>query len=118
GRWAPGLRGGRVLDEGHVDAGPGEGLGEEVLGAAVEAGRGDQVVAGLRDVEDGKRGRGLAAGEQQGTDAALEVGDAVLHDLGGRVADAGVDGTEVLEVEAGCGDVSVVEDERGRLVDR
>ena len=82
------------------------------------SGTGDDVITRLRDVEDRRGRRRHPRGEQQRPDTALEVGDAVLDDLGRRVADAGVDGTEVLEVESGCGDVSVVEDERGRLVDR
>jgi hypothetical protein len=52
---------------------------EQVVGAAVEAGAGDDVAAGLGHVEHGDRLGRLAAGDQQRADAPLEAGDALLH---------------------------------------
>src|SRR5699024_12441741 len=49
--------------------------------------------------------------------AALEVGDAVLHDLGGRIRDAGVDRAEIGQGEAVGRGLIAVEDVRGGLVD-
>ena len=61
---------------------------------------------------------GLARGDEQGADAALERGDALLDDVGGRVHDARVDVAELLEPEQVRGVVGVVEDVARRLVDR
>ena len=51
---------------------------QQVVGAAVQPRAGDDVVAGLGDVEDRERLGGLAARDQQRADAALEGGDALL----------------------------------------
>ncbi len=50
-------------------------------------------------------------------DAAFEIGDAVLDDLGRRVGDAGVDRSELSEGEPVLRLVVVGEDVRGGLVD-
>ena len=51
-------------------------------------------------------------------DAALERGDALLEDVGGRVHDPGVDVAELLEPEEAGGVGGVVEDVAGGGVDR
>jgi hypothetical protein len=76
------------------------------------------VVTGLGDVEQRDRLRGLAAGGEQRTDAALERGDAVLDRGLRRVHDPGVDVAELLEREQVGGLLCGVEDVRGGLVDR
>src|SRR5665648_62145 len=91
----PGLWVVRVGDERRRDPELGQGVVQQVVGAAVQAGAGHDVVAGLGDVQEREGLRGLAGGDQQGADAALEGGDAVLHHLLGGVADPGIDGTEV-----------------------
>ena len=95
----PGVRVVLCLDEGHLDAQALEGVLQQVDGAPVERRRGDDVVACLGDVEQGQGRRGLAARDEQGTDAALERRDPLLdHGLGG-VHDPGVDVAELLERE-------------------
>ena len=62
---APLLQVVRILHERHGDAELLQGVGQQVVGAAVEAGAGHHVVAGFGDVEDGEGLRGLAGAEQQ-----------------------------------------------------
>ena len=108
----------RVLDERHLDAELGQRVVEQVVRAAVQARAGDDVVAGLGDVEDRERLRRLAAGDEQRADAALEARDALLHRVLGRVHDPRVDVAELLQREQVRGVLGVAEDERRGLVDR
>lgn len=107
-----------VLDEGHLDAEPRQGVPEQVVRAAVEGGAGDDVIAGRGEVQEREGLRGLPRGEGDGGDTAFEGGDALFEGVLGGVVDAGVDvagfgqGEEVGRV------LGVAEDERGRLVDR
>ncbi|CDZ89285.1 hypothetical protein RHRU231_470133 [Rhodococcus ruber] len=107
-----------VVDEGDLDAEAGQGVVQQVVGAAVEVGAGDEVVAGGGEVEDGVGLGGLAGGEEQGGDAALEGGDALFDRVLGGVHDAGVDVAGFGEAEQGGGVVGVVEGVAGGLVDR
>ena len=91
---------------------------EELVGAAVEVvGRYD-LVAHLRDVQQGQRGRRLPGRHGQRAGAAFDRGDALLEHVGGRVHDARVDVPELLEGKQVGRVVGVLEDERGGLVDR
>jgi hypothetical protein len=83
---------------------------EEVVGAAVERGRGDDLVARVGDGQDGERLGGLPRGERERGRAAFERGDALLEDVGRRVHDARVDVAELLQGEEARGVVRVVED--------
>ena len=87
------------VDEGDVDTQAGEGVDELVVGAAVEGGGGDDVVAGAGEGEDGLGLGGVTGGGGQGADAAFQIGDALLEDIGGGVHDAGVDIAEFFEGE-------------------
>ncbi len=106
------------VDEADGDAQARQRVVEEVVGAAVERGGGDDLVAGSARVVNGQRLGGLAGGGGQRRDAAFERGDALLEDVGGRVHDARVDVAEFLQREEAGGVVGVVEDVRGGLVDR
>ena len=89
-----------ALDERRVYAAVGEGVGEEVEGAAVERGCGDDVAALGEYVLHGAGYRGGAAGERHGGDAALERGHALLKHRGGGVVHAGVDIAGLAEVKS------------------
>ena len=98
---------------------------EQVEGAAVEGGGGDDVVAGLADRQDRKRLGSLTGGDGEGagnTDggfgAALEGRHPGLEDALGRVHDPGVDVAHLGEGEEVRCVLSAVERERRRLVDR
>ena len=98
------------VEEADFDAEFGEGLGEEGVGAAVEAGGGDDVLAGAGDGEDGGGDGSLSAGEGEGGGATFESGHALLEDVVGGVHQTGVDETELLEREKVSGVFSVVKD--------
>ena len=91
---------------------------EQVVGAAVERGGADHVLAGLGDglkrVGDGR----LTGGQRQRADPALECRDALLEHVGGRVHDARVDVARDLQVEEVRAVLGVVERVGGGLVDR
>jgi hypothetical protein len=92
-------------------------VGEQVPGAAVERGRGDNIVAGPGQVLEGVGRGGLTRGHRQGADAALQRGDALLQDVRRGVHDPGVDVPQFLEPEEG-GRVARVPELVGRgLVD-
>ena len=69
-------------------------------------------------VQDGERFRGLPGGEEQRRHAAFERGDALLDDIGGRIADPGVDVARNLEPEQRGRVCGVVEGVGRGLVDR
>ena len=98
-----------TVDELHRDAELGQRVVEQVVGAAVEAARADDVVAGRGEVEDRQRLGGLARGQREGRDAALEGRDALLEHAVRRVHDPGVDVPELLEPEQARGVGGVVE---------
>ena len=106
------------VDELHGDAQLGQRVVEQVVGAAVEAARGDDVVARAGEVEDRQRLGRLAGRDREGRDAALERGDALLEHPVGRVHDPGVDVPELLEPEQARRVGRVVEHVGGRGVDR
>ena len=107
-----------AVDEPDLDAQLGQGVVEQVVGPAVEAGAADDVLAGAGDVEDRQRLGRLAGREPERPDAALERGDPLLEHAGRRVHDPGVDVPELLEPEQPGGVRGVVEDVGGRGVDR
>ena len=106
------------VDEVDLQAETGQGVDEEVVGAAVEAVGTDQVVAGAGDVEDREGDGGGARGEGQRPDAALEGGHPLLEDVGRRVHDPRVDVAGPLQAEELGGVLGVVKDVGRGLVDR
>lgn len=68
-----------VVHEGHRDAQLGQGVMEQVVGAAVEGGTGDDVITGLGDVQQGDGFRRLAARHQQSTNPSREGSEPFLH---------------------------------------
>ncbi|GBD18910.1 hypothetical protein HRbin27_01410 [bacterium HR27] len=108
----------RRLDEPHRDTEVRERIGEQRDRAAVQARTGYDLVPSPRDVEDRQRRRSLAARRGHSGYATLEVRDALLEDLDGRITDPRVDVPWFVEIEQLRRVVSIMEDERGRLVDR
>ena len=76
------------------------------------------MVAGLSDVQHGKRCRSLPGREEKGCGATLKRGNTLFNDILGRVLDARVDVAELGEGEEVLRVLGTVEDVRGRLVDR
>ena len=114
----PNADGSGAVHVGRRDADLRQRVGEQVVGPAVERRRRDDVVARAGEVEDRERLGGLAGGDAEGGDAALERRDALLEDVGRRVHDPGVDVPELLEPEEPRGVRRVVEDVARRGVDR
>jgi hypothetical protein len=111
---------GRVgrVGEPHLDAELGQGVGEQVVGAAVQRAGGDDVVTLLGDGEDGVGDGRLAGGQRQPGDAALECRDALFQHIRGRIHDPGVDVALDLEVEQVRTVLGAVEGVGRGLVDR
>ncbi len=91
---------------------------EQVVGAAVQARAGHDVIARAGQVQDGERLRGLPRRQEQRGHTALERGDALLDDVGGGVADPGVDIARNFQSEQGGGVRGVVEGVRRGRIDR
>ena len=102
----------------HLDPVLGEGVREQVVGAAIELGHRDDVVPCAGDVEHRVGDGGLAGGGHDRADAALELGEALLEHVPGRVHDPRVDVPGNLQREQIGGVLGVVEDVGARLVDR
>ena len=105
------------VQDGVLDALRGEGVGDEVVAAAVEVVGRDDVVALLQDVLEGV-GDGRGAGSDGETrHAAFQCGYALFEDGLGGVGQAAVDVAGVAQAEAVGGVLAVAEDVGGRLVD-
>ena len=85
--------------------------------AAVQGGGGDHVVAGHGQGKDRQGGRGLAGGDEEAADAALQDRDAGGDAVGRRVGQARVDGAQLLQGEAARCLRGVLEGVGGGLVD-
>ena len=103
--------------EPHLDPKPWQGVGEQIVAAAVERRDGDDVVAGLGDGQD-RIGHGRhARGQREPADAAFHGRDPLLQHIAGRIHDAGVDIPRHLEVEQIGPVLGVVEGVTGGLID-
>ena len=95
----------------------GQGVGQQIVTAAVDGLLGHDVVSGLSQglngVGDGRR----SGGGGQGRHAALQGGQALFQYLLGRVGEAPVDVTGVGQAEAGGGVGGVAEYVGGGLID-
>ncbi len=105
------------IDERDVYAEPRKRMRKGVVGAAVQRVRGDDGVAGLRDVEQRVDVRGLSARNAERRDAAFELRDALFEHVRRRIVDARVDIAELFEREKACGVIDVIEFVRRRLID-
>ena len=89
---------------------------EEVVGAAVELGHGDDVVTAARDVHDGVGDGRLTRRMGEGGGAAFEGGDALLEHVSGRVHDPGVEVAQFFQGKQIGGVFGAVEHVAGGLV--
>ena len=106
-----------IVGKTHLDAELRQAVREQVVGAAVERGRGDDVVADAGNRLDGGGDGGHAAGHREAADAAFHRRDALFEHGVGRVGDAGVDVAGHLEVEQVGAVLGVVERVGRGLVD-
>ena len=106
------------LDKGRGDAEARQRVREQIDGAAIERGGGDDVVAGVEQRGDGQMQRRHAAGGADRADAGFQRGDPLLQHRHRRIGDARVDVSGALQVEQRRGVVGVLEHVGRRLVDR
>mmetsp|Transcript_10221 Transcript_10221/g.46890 ORF Transcript_10221/g.46890 Transcript_10221/m.46890 type:complete len:402 (+) Transcript_10221:3891-5096(+) len=107
------------VDEPDGDAEGGEDVVELRVGATVQLVAGHDVVASLGEVDDGVENGGSSGGGGDRSEgvATLELGHARLEDVGGGVADTGVDVAELLQGEQVGGVLGVLELVRGSAVE-
>ncbi len=114
------LEGFQIIDiqNGILNTLRGEGVGDQVVGTAVEVVGGDDVVAVLQDVLQGVGDSGGAGSDRQAGHATLEGGNALLeHTLGG-VGQPAVNITRVAQAETVGRVLGVAENIRSRLINR
>ncbi|MNM75536.1 hypothetical protein D3C81_873270 [compost metagenome] len=104
--------------EAGLDAEARQGMGQQVVGTAVELGHRDDIVAGFGHGLDRVGDRRHARGHGQGTDTAFERRHALLEYVVGRVHDPAIDVAGDFQVEQIGAVLGVVEGKRGGLVDR
>jgi len=105
-------------DEGGRDAETLQRVRQQVVRAAIERARGDDVAAGIHQRRDGEMQRRLAGGGGNGADAALERRHALFEDRYGRIGDARIDVSRALHVEERRGVLGIAKDVGSGLVDR
>ncbi len=107
-----------MIGKTYLDALAREGVGEQVVGPAIQLCHGNDVVAHLGKcldrIGDGSHSRSHC----QTADAAFHRGKPLLQHVIGRVHDARVDIARHLEIEQVCTMLGVVERVGGGLVDR
>ena len=106
------------IDKGGGDAVLRERVREQVVRAAVDGFGGDDVVARLREVEEGVGDRRRTGGYAERCGAAFERRDAFFKNLDRRVRQAAVDVAGVGKAEARGGVRGILKHIGGRLVDR
>ena len=106
------------VDEGGLDAEARQRIGEQIVRAAVERARCDDVRACCRDRGDRQVQRGLAARGRDRSDAAFQGRHPLLEHGVGGVGDARVDVPAALHVEERRGVVRVAEHEGRGEIDR
>ena len=108
----------RWIDEGHIDSQAREGVGELVVGAAVQGCSRDDVIACLTQGEDRQGLGGMPGAGGQGSHPAFQVGDALFEHITGRVHDTGVDIPALLQREQFCSVFGAVEEIRSSVPPR
>ena len=116
-------RAGKILgvggvDEADLDAEGLQRICEEVPGAAIEVGAGDDVIARFAQVQHREGRRRLARPQRQARHPAFHRRDALLEHIDGGVHDAGVDVAQLRQPEQPRRMAGILELEGGGLVDR
>ncbi len=101
-----------------VDAEARQRVVEQVVRAAVERARRDDVLARAEERDDREVQRRLPARRGDGAHAAFERRDALFEHRDRRIGDARIDVARALHVEQRRGVIAVRKDERRGLVDR
>ncbi|MCY1425350.1 hypothetical protein D9M71_411370 [compost metagenome] len=104
--------------EAGVDSHAWQGVRQQVVGAAVQLGHRDDIVAGFGDGLDGVGDSRHTRGDGQRANPAFQGGHALLEHVVGGVHDARIDVAGNLQVKQVGAVLGVVEGEGGGLVDR
>ena len=107
-----------VVGKTHLNAELRQGVGKQVVGAAVQGRGRHNVVAGFGDGLDGVGDRRLTRRYGQGRNAALERSDPLFQHVLGRVHDPGIDVAQNLQVKQVCTMLGVVKGIGHRLINR
>ena len=73
--------------------------GKKIEGAAVDAGRADDVIAAAGNIENGQQVRRLPRCGAQGAHAAFELGNLAFHGIDGGIGQTGIEKAFVLQIE-------------------
>ena len=106
------------IDEGHVDSQAREGVVKLIIGAAIEPVTADDVVARLAQGQNRYGLGGVTAAGCQRADAAFQIGDALLQDVGRGIHDTRIDVAGLLQGKQVGGVFCALELEAGGLIDR
>ena len=106
------------LDESRGDAEARQRVRQEVDGAAIERGGGDDMIAGIHQRRDRQMHRGHAAGGADRADAVFQRRQPFLQHRRRRVGNPGVDVAGALEVEQRRGVIGILKHIGRGLVDR
>ena len=96
----------------------GKGMGEVIVGSAVDVLRGNDVVTGMRNGLKCVGNRSCTGCNTEGGDTTLEGGDSLLEDILSRVRQSRIDVTCILQRETGGCMIRIVKYECAGLVDR
>ena len=107
-----------AVEEAGRDAELGQRVVEQVIRAAIQAGRGGDFISRVGDIENCQRLGRLPRRGCQRAHAALERGHTALKGILRRVHDARIDIAELAQAEEVCRVFRAIEDIRRRLVDR
>ena len=91
---------------------------EQGVRRAVELRHGNDVAAGVGEIDESEMQRRLSGCDRERADAAFELGDALFKNGGGRIGDPAVAKTFGFEVEQGGAMIGAVEGVGDGLVDR
>ncbi len=106
------------VDKRHVNPQSLESLPEQGNRSAVERGGGNDVAAGVNEIEQGHGDGLLTAAEGQRPDPAVERGHPLLKDVGGRIHQPRVNPAEFFQCEQVGGVFGAPKHVAGRLMDR
>ena len=106
------------IDEGRFDAEARQRVAQQVMGAAVQRPRGNDVRTGAHQRDDGQMQRRLAAGRGDSPHAAFQRRDALFQHRVGGIGDARIHMPRALHIEQRRCVFGAFEDEGSRVINR
>ena len=106
----------RRINKAHFDALPRQSVSKKIVSAAIKRAGGDDIVARAGNCLDGISNRRHAARDHERANAALNRGEALLQNGGGRVHDAGVNIAGDIEIKKIGAVLRIIEGIAGGLI--